>query len=232
MIGRLGFRVRRRAAYASTLVLVACVGHALQGELPIGARGLAEGQVISQQVDRSPIVDGRMDPVWDAAPVRRIPLTRKTPSPGKAVEVELRSLYTDGAVYFFAVWEEAHPTDSGGNIRNRFVLHFDLEEPWPGARDVACLVACHTAFSDGKGKVAHVIAETIPQGASDPLPAAGGWAAGEWRLEWSRPLVNNNPFDVQLQDLNLGYPFFVKVFEWVEGRADPVSEDLALVFRR
>lgn len=221
---------RRLTAYASILVL-AYVVHALHGQLVMGAPGLSERQLISQQVDHPPIVDGHLDRVWDAAPLTCVSLTRNAPSERDAREVALRSLYVDGTVYFFAVWEEAHPNYSGDNVRNRFVLHFDLEEPYPGARDVTCLVACHTAFSDGHGQLAHVIAETIPQGASDPLPAAGAWSTGVWHLEWSRPLVNDNPFDVQFRDLDAGYPFFVKVFDWVEGQADPVSGDYVLVFR-
>ena len=232
MIRQLDLPVRRLAVYVSVVFLAAWVLNALQGEVYIGACGLAENQVISQQVDRAPIVDGETDPVWDVAPVARIPLTRDAPSQGQVLEVKLRSLHVDGAVYFFALWKEDHPAYCGGNIRNRFVLHFDQQEPWPGARDLACLVACHTAFSDGSGKLAHVIAETIPQGATDPLLAAGGWSSGEWHLEWSRPLANDNLFDVQFKDLDAAYPFFVKVFEWVEGQADPVSGDCALVFRR
>jgi hypothetical protein len=217
------------AVYAIVLALAARVLHALRGELSITAGELSENQLVSQQVDHFPVVDGQIEPLWDAAAVMRVPLTRGTASE-VALELELRSVWAEGNVYFFAVWPESKPAYSGANIRNRFVMHFDQEEPWPGARDFVCLVACHTAFSDGRGEVAHVIAETIPQAASDPLPAAGGWSAGEWHLEWSRSLVNDNLFDVQFDDPQAGYPFFVKVFEWVEGLADPVSEDLTLVF--
>jgi hypothetical protein len=206
---------------------------ALRGEALTTARNLTESQLIAQQVSRPPIVDGEMDPIWNSAPLARIPLTRRESSRSASLEVELRSLYAGGTVYFLAAWEEVYPSfGDGSSIRNRFVLHFDQDEPWPGAREVTCLVACHTAFSDASGEVAHVIAETIPQGASNPLPAAGGWSGGEWHLEWSRPLVNDNLFDVQFQDLDASYPFFVKVFEWMEGQADPVSGDYVLVFRR
>jgi len=232
MIGRLGFRGRRCAAYAIALVLTVWVLHALQGELCVGAHGLPGNRLVSVHVDHPPVVDGILDRIWDEAPLACISLARHVPPGPETPEVELRSLYAADSVYFFASWHEARPAFAADTIRNRFVMHFDQQEPWPGARDVTCLVACHTAFSDASGDLAHVIAETIPQGVSDPLPAAGGWISGRWHLEWSRPLVNDNPFDVQFQDLDAGYPFFVKVFEWAEGQADPVSKDYALVFRQ
>jgi len=213
------------------LVLIALLwAHALQGQVSTGAAGSVANPFVAQKVTCAPTVDGELEPVWKAAPLARIPLDRHSDPAGMALQVELRALYDEHTLFFFAAWEEDAPAFSGSNFRNRFVIHFDQEEPWPGARDFACLVACHTAFSDGSGGLAHMLAETIPQAASGPLPAAGGWSDGQWRLEWSRPLVNDNLFDVQFDDLDASYRFFVKVFEWVEGRADPVSEDLALVF--
>jgi len=63
------------------------------------------------------------------------------------------------------------------------------------------------------------------------LTSAAGWSAGIWTLEWSRPLVNGNPFDLQLTDLEQTHLFLVKVFERIEGRPDPVSGRYLLVFQ-
>ena len=43
-------------------------------------------------------------------------------------------------------------------------------------------------------------------------------------MEWSRPRLGTSPYDQQLDDPAQDYPFFVKLFLGVEGRADPVSD--------
>jgi hypothetical protein len=95
-----------------------------------------------------------------------------------------------------------------------------------------CLVACHTAFVDHAGELAYVAAETIPPGSTSSLLADGEWKDGTWLLEWSRPLVVANGFDLQFDDLDDTYRFFVKLFEWRDREADPVSNDCLLIFVR
>ena len=77
----------------------------------------------------------------------------------------------------------------------------------------ACEVACHTAHVTGNGDLAYIHAETIPPGGAPALPASGGWHDGVWAISWSRPLRNSNPYDLQFDDLDRGYGFFVKVFQ-------------------
>jgi hypothetical protein len=191
----------------------------------------AAGALISRRVEQPPRVDGEVDPVWASAEPLQACMTLGRDSLECAFNVDLRSVHTDDDVYFMTQWPDPESSGHEGAIYNKLTLHFDLHEPWPGARDVTCLVACHTGFVNDRGQLAYMSAETIPPGRTDPLPAAGQWQDGLWRLEWSRPLVHANGFDVQFDDLDRQYPFFVKVFEWREGRPDPTSHDYVLVFR-
>ena len=191
----------------------------------------AAGQLVSCSVNTAPLLDGEADPVWASCPTLRIPLTYGIRGEEHAVDVGLRSLHDEDTLYLLVDWQGDAPSMVEGHIQNRLTLHFDLEEPWPGARDVTCLVACHTAYTDGMGRIDYLSAETIPSGRTEPLPAAGGWSDGVWRVEWSRPLVHGNLFDVQFEDLEQAYPFFVKVFDQIEDKADPVSARHVLVFR-
>ncbi len=56
------------------------------------------------------------------------------------------------------------------------------------------------------------------------MPAGGGWSAGEWLLEWSRPRVSTSPYDQNLTDPAQGYRFFVKLFLGLENQPDPTTD--------
>jgi hypothetical protein len=145
-----------------------------------------------------------------------------------ALDVELRAVYTEETIYLVAQWTGEPPTGEENTVSNKLTFHWRVPEP--AARQLNCSVVCHTAFADGAGRFVYANAETIPQGGSEPLTAAGMWNAGIWTLEWSRPLVTENPFDLQFDDRDQAYPFLVKVFERIDGRPDPVSQQYALVF--
>jgi hypothetical protein len=146
-----------------------------------------------------------------------------------ALDVELRALHTDTAVYLLAQWRGEPPSGEENTVSNKLTIHWRIPEA--AAQGLDCTVVCHTAFTDGNGRFAYANAETIPQGGSEALPVAGRWDAGTWTLEWSRPLVSANPFDLQFDDPDGAYAFLVKVFERIEGRPDPVSERHLLVFQ-
>jgi hypothetical protein len=184
--------------------------------------------LISRYVDSPPVIDGRVDAVWQAARPKQVRLTWGTHSTELAFEVGLQSVHTDDAVHFLAKWPGSTPTGEENVISNRFTLHWRIPESEALSRD--CDVSCHTAHADGNGRFAYANAETIPQGGNEALPVAGGWENGLWTLEWSSPLISSNPFDLQFGELDGEFPFFVKVFERVEGRADPVSDRHFLVF--
>jgi hypothetical protein len=146
-----------------------------------------------------------------------------------ALDVELRAVHTDEAVSFLAQWPGEPPSGKENTMANKLTLHWRIPEP--EAQVLDCSVVCHTAFAGGNGRFVYANTETIPQGGSGSLTAAGGWDAGTWTLEWSRPLASANPFDLQLDDRDRTYTFLVKVFERIEGRPDPVSERYLLVFQ-
>jgi hypothetical protein len=147
-----------------------------------------------------------------------------------ALDVKLRALYDAQALYLLAEWPGDPPAFKENTVYNQFTVHWRIPEPDAALLD--CSVACHTVFADGQGRVAYANAETIPVGGSETLQAAGGWQAGggTWTLEWSRPLANANPFDLQLADRDRAYTLRIKVFARVEGRPDPVSKPVQLVF--
>jgi hypothetical protein len=188
-------------------------------------------RLISRRVASPPMVDGQVDAVWATAEPLQLPLTWGLGGTEHALDVELRSLHTGEAVYFLAQWPGEPPSGEEDTVSNKFTAHWRISESEEVGRGLDCTIACHTAFADGQGRFVYANAETIPQGGSEALLAAGDWRAGTWTLEWSRPLVNSNPFDLQFADLDQAYLFFVKVFERVEGRPDPVSERHLLVFQ-
>jgi hypothetical protein len=114
--------------------------------------------------------------------------------------------------------------------RNLLTIHWRLVDSGEvsgestGSSGLACTVGCHTAIGDGQGRLIDIRSETIPPGLNDDLVAAGGWAAGEWLLEWSRPKVSESPYDQDLADPRQGYRFFAKLFLGLEDRPDPVSD--------
>jgi hypothetical protein len=219
------------AAFLGVLLL-ALLAPAAPGAAPAVATPtpLPAGELIAQPVAIGPVVDGRVDAAWAGAPTLRIPLVWGARGTVHALDVELRALRTTQAVYFLAQWRDAAPPVPANTTANKLTLHWSLDAP-AGSSPPACNVACHTAYADGAGRLAYMHAETIPPGSDEALPAAGGWRNGLWTLEWSRPLISDNPFDLQFTDLSRGYPFFVKIFERVEGRPDPVSATYRLVFR-
>lgn len=187
------------------------------------------GRLVSRRTRSPPEIDGQIEDAWTAAEPLRVPLTWGWGGTEHALDVELRALHTTEAVSFLAQWPGEPPRGEENTVFNRFTFHWRIPEP--AAQKLDCNVVCHTAFADGNGRMVYANAETIPQGGSAALAAAGGWHAGIWTLEWSRPLSSGNPFDLQFDDLDRGYSFLVKVFKGVEGRPDPVSARHLLVFQ-
>jgi hypothetical protein len=142
----------------------------------------------------------------------------------------MRSLYDSDQVYFLARWDALEPGDDPEAWRNLLTVHWRLVDPGlvsgaeTGSDGLACTVACHTVTADGQGHLVGMRSETIPPSLDEDLPSGGGWRAGEWTVEWSRPRLSTSPYDQHLTDPNQDYRFFVKLFQGIENRADPVSD--------
>ncbi|MBN1583594.1 MAG: hypothetical protein JXA89_23005 [Anaerolineae bacterium] len=187
------------------------------------------GRLVSRQVGSPPVIDGQMEAVWTGVEPLQIPLTWGLDSPEHAFDLEMRAVHTEQALYFFAQWPGAPLSGGENTLFNKLTLHWRIPEP--AAHVLDCTVVCHTAFADGTGRFVYANTETIPQGGSGALEASGSWDAGTWTLEWGRPLVSANPFDLQFDDPDQAFSFLVKVFERIEGRPDPISDRYLLVFR-
>jgi hypothetical protein len=184
-----------------------------------------------------PVADGRVEASWDGAPALVAPLHHGLHGDEPAGAVTLRSLHDDERVYFLLRWPAETPGGEPDVWRNLLTIHWRLVDPGlvsgesTGSNGLACTVGCHTATASGRGELIGIRAETIPPGLDDDLPAGGGWAEGEWVLEWSRPRTSSSPYDQHMIDLAQDYRFFVKLFQGLEGRADPVSDVHELRFR-
>lgn len=193
-----------------------------------GTDAATPDRLVSRWVDSSPAIDGQVEPVWSGAETLRVPLTWGHDGTEHALDVELQSLYTADTIYLLARWPGEPPSGEANTVSNKLTLHWRIPEA--DAQGLACSVVCHTAFTDGKGQFVYANAETIPQGGSEALSAAGAWEAGRWTLEWARPMVSANPYDLQLTGSSQAVSFLVKIFEGVEGRPDPISDLHVLVF--
>jgi hypothetical protein len=195
--------------------------------------GEAQNRLLSRPVQTPPAIDGQVEAIWEAAEPFSVPLTWGAEGTAHALDVELRALHDEQQLYLLAQWPGAPPDGEQETVYNQFTLHWRIPEP--DAARLDCNVACHTVFADGRGRVAYANTETIPVGRGETLQIAGGWQAGgpqagTWTLEWSRPLVNGNPFDLQLDDQDRAYVFRVKIFARAEGKPDPISKPHRLVF--
>jgi hypothetical protein len=192
--------------------------------------------LLSVPANVPPAMDGFVEAMWAGAPALAVPLQYGLHGDEPAGMLELRSLYDDERVYFLARWPAATPggapdgAPAERSYRNLLTVHWRLVDPGlvsgesTGSEGLACTVACHTATADGQGGLVGLRNETIPPGLDDDLPTGGGWVQGTWTVEWSRPRVSPSPYDQHMTDPAQGYRFFVKLFQGLEGRADPVSD--------
>lgn len=228
-----------------SLVLAACIappaalpanegGISLPGSAEVN--GVGDGAVerlVAQRVAKGPELANEFAPAWKRTEPLRASLAWGSHGTEHALNVELSALYTDDTLYLRARWPgappSAAPAGAAETTANRLTVHWRIPQT-PGAPLPACDVACHTAHTDGAGRLAYVHTETIPPGGNPALAATGGWQDGVWTLIWSRPLVSRNPYDLQLTDPAQRYPFFVKVFLDEAGRPDAVSKLYELVF--
>ena len=186
--------------------------------------------LLSVATNTPPTMDGVMEDAWEQAQPATLPLHYGLHGREPAGSIEVRSLHDDERVYFLARWPSETPGGEPGVWRNLLTIHWRLVDPGlvsgasTGSEGLACTVACHTATTDGQGNLVGIRGETIPPGIDDDLPSGGGWAQGEWLVEWSRPRISESPYDQNLVDPEQSYRLFVKLFQGIEGHADPVSD--------
>jgi hypothetical protein len=196
--------------------------------------GLPGAPLLSVAATAPPAIDGIVEATWQPAPRLVVPLHYGLHGNEAAGTLEMRSLYDEERVYFLVRWQSGPPVGELNVWRNLLTVHWRLEDTGQLAGQAggdgmpACTVACHTATTDGRGRLVAMRTETIPPGLEVDLPHAGGWADGMWSIEWSRPRVSESPYDLQISDAARGYPFFIKIISDEEGRADQVSDLHAL----
>ena len=225
------------AAVALALVVPLLVWAAARAPaVPPGPRldpelGVPIGEPLrSVAVDSPPEMDGVVDAAWEQAPPLTAPLHYGLHGDEPAGAVELRSLHDEDNVYLLARWSAETSGGEPGVWRNLATVHWrlvgtgEVSGESTGSTGLACTVGCHTATADGQGRLVGIRAETIPPGLNEDLPTGGGWSAGEWLMEWSRPRISASPYDQNLTDPAQGYRFFVKLFLGLDERADPVSD--------
>ncbi len=184
----------------------------------------------SVAVEAPPVMDGVVETAWASAPVLTTTLHYGLHGEEPAGAVALRSLHDAERVYFLARWPAETPGSEPNVWRNLATVHWRLVDPGEvsgestGSEGLACTVGCHTATATGGGTLIGIRAETIPPGLNEDLPSGGGWSAGEWLLEWSRPKVSASPYDQNLTDPAQGYRFFVKLFRGLADRPDPTTD--------
>jgi hypothetical protein len=91
--------------------------------VPIGA------PLHSLRLDAPPIIDGRVDDLWDQAPALDVPLHYGLHGDEPAGLVELRSLHDAERVYFLARWPAGRSQAAGGEpnvYRNLMTVHWRL----------------------------------------------------------------------------------------------------------
>jgi hypothetical protein len=192
--------------------------------------GVPIGEPLLSTVTTAPLaMDGLVEAEWQTARPLTALLHYGLHGDEPAGAIELRSLHDDEQVYFLARWPATTPGGEPDAWRNLLTVHWRLVDPGAvsgaatGSEGLACTVGCHTATVDGHGRLVGIRAETIPPGLEEDLPAGGGWAAGTWTLEWSRPRVSDNPYDQNLVDPARSYRFFVKLFLGLDNQPDPTS---------
>ena len=173
-------------------------------------------------VDRAPVADSLVEPVWDAAPELTLPLARKRGGDEPIAEVTVQSVHHRGWIHFLARWSETPP----GGVPGPWVSN-KLSVVWHGAlaskepRD--CATVCHTAYTVTRREIDVVRPVSIPAGDERPFDGQGRWQDGRWTLEWRRQLITDNPLDVQFDDPTVAYVFQVAVTAGEDGETSLVS---------
>lgn len=180
---------------------------------------------VAQPTTALPSVVEPDDTRWSQASPFYLPLRTGSHGPDSGEQVELRAIYDDTTIAFWARWLEEKPAP----IAERFALIWHKDN-LPGQRGQACGTACHVARSEGGTGLQAVVPSFVPAGREDPLPTHASWHAGIWTMTWSRPLHSPEARDIQFVDLTRRYRVRAKVFLDLHHKPDLLSEDIHLIF--
>jgi hypothetical protein len=209
---------------ASVVGLVMAGGWLLTGRLVVGAE--AENW-LAQPVAALPSTIGPDDSRWEEAAPFYLPLHAGSHGPLTAEAIELRALYDESNIAFWARWRGT----ATAQMNERFALIWHKDD-LPGQRGQDCATACHVARSNNNGNIQTVIPSFVPAGREEPLPTQAGWHDGQWTLVWSRPLHSSEARDIQFIDLSQRYRVRAKVFLELNQKPDLLTEDTYLTFAR
>ena len=166
------------------------------------------------------------DARWDRARPAYFPLRDGSHGPPSDNVVELRALYDSARIAFRARWNGP----AGGLTEPLFALVWH-KDTLPAQHGETCYALCHNVWSDGAGGIRAVALSVVPARAEPPLLSRSAYRDGLWTLTYSRPLIADNPLDVQFVDLSLSYPVRVRVWRGEGLAPDWLSETYALRFR-
>ncbi len=120
--------------------------------IPPGPSGAAELEVLAKKAAEPPVVDGKVDKVWDTVRATKVVASE---GPQGDVEISLKALYTDKDVYFLFQWPDKTASLNrlyefdgkewkkvkGGE--DRFNLMWDVDNSIKGFAAKGCTAACH-----------------------------------------------------------------------------------------
>jgi hypothetical protein len=145
--------------------------------------------------------------------------------------VELRAISDGKAIVFLARWQEEEtppPTEVSAST-NKFTIFWRLDEQFLAKKPGTCHTSCHTAYSTGN-QINRFNLSAIESSGKGGLNGKGVWAAGNWTVSWSRPLINYHIADVQFDDTAKTYLFRVEIYPWLDRGVPLVSKRYAMIF--
>jgi hypothetical protein len=165
--------------------------------------------------------DGR----WEEASPLYLPFHVGSHGPRAMAIVELRALYDETRIVFWARWRGT----ATAQLNERFALIWHKDD-LPGQRGRDCATACHVARSSSQGEIQAITPSFVPAGREEPMPTQASWRDGVWTLTWSRPLKSPEARDIQFVDLRQRYRVRAKVFLELDHKPDLLTEDVYLIF--
>ncbi len=187
----------------------------------------AQTTLTSVKVAAGPAIDGKVDELWAKAAETKITVaggTLKAP-----VEVSMKSVYTDGDVYFLGVWKDADESlnrmyEFDGSKWNkmkgnedRFNIAWNIDDSIANFNTIGCAAVCHSASSE---LIQELLAkQNLTKEALEGVGSIGMWtkAANEKGDLWHWKAQRTNPV-AQADDQSVTSAVKIEVREYITGR--------------